>query len=135
LDKPILPGDKATFKMKVEGQVPEQVRRAGRDRSEGVALSMSQWYPKMAEYDFEGWHADPYIGREFHGVWGDFDVKIKIDRNYIIGSTGYLQNPNEVKRPKGNKLTWHFVAPEVHDFTWAADPDYIHDTRVAADGT
>lgn len=146
LDKPILPGDKATFKMKFEGQVPEQVRRAGRNSSEGVALSMSQWYPKMAEYDFEGWHADPYIGREFHGVWGDFDVKIKIDRNYIIGSTGYLQNPNEigygyeeegkkVKRPKGNKLTWHFVAPEVHDFTWAADPDYIHDTRVAADGT
>jgi hypothetical protein len=24
---------------------------------------------KMAEFDFEGWHADPYIAR-FHGVWG-----------------------------------------------------------------
>jgi len=107
---------------------------------------MSQWYPKLAEYDFEGWHADPYIGREFHGVWGDFDVKISIDKNYLIGSTGYLQNPNEigfgyedkgvkVKKPKGDKLTWHFVAPKVHDFTWAADPDYVHDTRVAKDGT
>jgi hypothetical protein len=29
---------------------------------------MSQ-YPKLAEFDFEGWHADPYIAREFHGVW------------------------------------------------------------------
>lgn len=146
LDTPILPGQKATFSMKFEGQVPLQIRRSGRNSSEGVALSMSQWYPKMAEYDFEGWHADPYIGREFHGVWGDFDVKIAIDKNYILGSTGYLQNPNEigygyeedgakVNRPRGEKLTWHFVAPKVHDFTWAADPEYIHDKRVAYDGT
>lgn len=146
LDKPILPGEKATFKMEFQGQVPEQIRRSGRNSAEGVALSMSQWYPKMAEYDFEGWHADPYIGREFHGVWGDFDVKISIDKEYILGSTGYLQNPNEigygyedkgakVNRPKGDKLTWHFVAPQVHDFTWAADPDYIHTTREAQDGT
>jgi hypothetical protein len=98
---------------------------------------MSQWYPKMAEYDFEGWHADPYIAREFHGVWGDFDVKLTIDKDYVVGGTGYLQNPNEIghgyetgkiKKLRGNKLTWHFVAPNVHDFTWAADPDYIHDT-------
>jgi hypothetical protein len=146
LDTPILPGEKATFNMKFEGQVPLQIRRSGRNSSEGVALSMSQWFPKMAEYDFEGWHADPYIAREFHGVWGDFDVKISIDRNYILGSTGYLQNPNEigygyedegakVNRPRGEKLTWHFVAPKVHDFTWAADPDYIHDKRIAYDGT
>ena len=146
LKEAILPGEKATFNMVFEGQVPEQIRRSGRNSSEGVALSMSQWYPKLAEYDFEGWHADPYIGREFHGVWGDFDVKISIDKNYLIGSTGYLQNPNEigfgyedkgvkVKKPKGDKLTWHFVAPKVHDFTWAADPDYVHDTRVAKDGT
>ncbi len=146
LDTPILPGEKATFSMNFEGQVPLQIRRSGRNSAEGVALSMSQWFPKMAEYDFEGWHADPYIAREFHGVWGDFDVKISIDRNYILGSTGYLQNPNEigygyedegtkVNRPRGEKLTWHFVAPKVHDFTWAADPDYLHDKRIAYDGT
>jgi hypothetical protein len=47
--------------------------------------------PKMAEFDFEGWHADPYIGREFHGVWGNFDVNITIDKDYVLGGTGYLQ--------------------------------------------
>ncbi|HET8884958.1 MAG TPA: M1 family metallopeptidase [Salinimicrobium sp.] len=145
LDQPILPGEKVNFSMKFEGQVPKQIRRSGRESSEGIALSMSQWYPKMAEYDFEGWHADPYIGREFHGVWGDFDVKITIDKDYIIGSTGYLQNPNEIGygyqeegkkvKHKNDKLTWHFVAPKVHDFTWAADPDYVHDKITAADGT
>jgi len=145
LAQPLLPGEKTKFNMKFNGQVPVQIRRSGRNNAEGVALSMTQWYPKLAEYDFEGWHADPYIGREFQGVWGDFDVKITIDKDYILGGTGYLQNPQEigygyekegtkVKR-KGKKLTWHFNAPQVHDFTWAADPEFIHDSRVAKDGT
>jgi len=69
-------------------------------------------------------------------VWGNFDVKIKIDKEYTVGGSGVLQNPNEighgyaeispdVKQPK--KLNWHFIAENVHDFTWAADPEYIHD--------
>ncbi len=139
LAKPIQAGGKTTFEMAFKGQVPVQIRRSGRNNKEGVALSMSQWYPKLAEYDFEGWHADPYIAREFHGVWGDFDVKLTIDKDYIVGGTGYLQNPQEighgyeatgtkVKKAKGKTLTWHFKAPMVHDFMWAADPDYLHDT-------
>ncbi|MDR6969094.1 hypothetical protein J2X31_003120 [Flavobacterium arsenatis] len=139
LAKPILPKQKTTFTLDFDGQVPVQIRRSGRNNDEGIALSMSQWYPKLAEYDFEGWHADPYIAREFHGVWGNFDVKITIDKDYILGGSGYLQNPNEigygyedkgveVKHKKNTKtLTWHFLAPNVHDFTWAADKDYVHD--------
>jgi len=146
LATPIKSGDKVTFEMEFDGQVPQQIRRSGRNNAEGVSLSMTQWYPKMAEYDFEGWHADPYIGREFHGVWGDFNVNITIDKDYIIGGTGYLQNPEDIgynygeespkgKKGKKGKLTWKFKAPMVHDFTWAADPDYIHDKVTASDGT
>ncbi len=138
LAQPIAPGERTTFMMDFKGQVPVQIRRSGRNNKEGVALSMTQWYPKMAEYDFEGWHADPYIAREFHGVWGDFDVTINIDKDYTIGGTGYLQNPKEIGhgydgpsmkpgKAKKGKLSWHFKAPNVHDFTWAADPDYVHD--------
>ena len=145
LAKPIPSGGKTTFEMDFKGQVPVQIRRSGRNSAEGVALSMSQWYPKLAEYDFEGWHADPYIAREFHGVWGDFDVKLTIDKKYVVGGSGYLQNPQEighgyeapgskVKKQKGKTLTWHFKAPEVHDFMWAADPDYIHDTLQVENG-
>jgi hypothetical protein len=139
LAKPILPGKSTTLTLDFDGQVPVQIRRSGRNNSEGVELSMAQWYPKMAEFDFEGWHADPYIAREFHGVWGDFDVKITIDKNFILGGSGYLENKNEIgfgyedsgkivkKDPKAKTLTWHFVAPNVHDFTWAADKNYLHD--------
>ncbi|OAB80262.1 M1 family metallopeptidase [Cochleicola gelatinilyticus] len=145
LNSPILPGQSTTFNMNWDAQVPVQIRRSGRDNAEGVAYSMTQWYPKLAEYDFQGWHADPYIAREFHGVWGDFDVKITMDADYTIGGTGYLQNEGEIgkgyapaghkpMKPKNGKYTWHFKAPNVHDFTWAADTDYIHDTYEGANG-
>lgn len=145
LNTPIKAGKKATFNMEYLAQVPEQTRRSGRNNKEGIALSMAQWYPKMAEYDVEGWHTDPYISHEFHGVWGDFDVTIHIDKNYTIGGTGYLQNPQEIghgyedvdkkmKLPEGDKLSWHFNAPNIHDFTWAADPNYTHDILEGPNG-
>ena len=146
LAKPILPGKSTVFTLDFDGQVPLQIRRSGRNNKEDIELSMAQWYPKMAEFDFEGWHADPYIAREFHGVWGNFDVNITIDKNYILGGSGYLLNANDigynyeeavvkVTIPKKRKtLTWHFKAPNVHDFTWAADKNYIHDKLLRPDG-
>ena len=145
LNKPIKSGESVTFDMLFDAQVPVQIRRSGRDNAEGVRYSMTQWYPKMAEYDFQGWHTPPYIGREFHGVWGDFDVTLHIDKSYVVAATGYLQNPQEVDHnyadkskplnlPTGNKFTWHFSAPNVHDFTWAADPDYNHDVLPMPNG-
>ncbi len=138
LNKAIQSGESVTFEMDFDAQVPLQIRRTGRDNKEGVALSMSQWYPKMAEYDIEGWHTPPYIAREFHGVWGNFDVTLHIDKKYVVGGTGNLQNPQEVGHgyedttknlnlPKGKKLTWKFKGENIHDFTWAADPEYAHD--------
>lgn len=145
LDEPIKAGEKATFDMEFNSQVPLQVRRSGWNSAEGIELSMTQWYPKLCEYDYQGWHSNPYVGREFHGVWGDFDIKITIDKDYTIGGTGILQNPNEIghgyeevgqKVDHSNKktLTWHFKAENVHDFAWAADPDYIHDIQEVGDG-
>ncbi|MBX2826684.1 MAG: M1 family metallopeptidase [Flavobacteriaceae bacterium] len=131
LATPLQPGQSTVLKMEWDAQIPIQIRRSGRNSKEGVALSMTQWFPKLAEYDFQGWHADPYIAREFHGVWGDFNVSITIDAEYIVGGTGYLQG--EPKKRRGKK-TWVFDAPDVHDFTWAADPYYIHDTYAGPNG-
>jgi len=145
LDRPILPKAKVVFEMEFESQVPLQVRRSGRDNpGTKVRYSMSQWYPKICEYDYEGWHPTPYVAREFYGVWGDFDVTINIDKSYLLGGTGYLQNADQigfgyekagakVPKPSGNKLAWHFIAPNVHDFMWAADPEFIHKTRTVRD--
>ncbi|MFT6828890.1 MAG: hypothetical protein ACJAZV_002184, partial [Roseivirga sp.] len=146
LNEPIKAGQSANFDMEFEAQVPIQIRRTGRDNAEDVRYSMAQWYPKMAEYDYQGWHADEYIGREFYGVWGNYELKLSIDKDYVVGGTGYLQNPLEIghgyedagqkvnKKIKDGKLTWHFKAPNVHDFMWAADPEYIHDKLTMKNG-
>ncbi len=133
---PILPGGKTIFSIDYQSQVPLQIRRTGRDNAEGIDYSMTQWYIKMCEYDYKGWSANPYIGREFHGIWGDFLVNITMDSDYIIGASGMLQNANDLKikkkgdevkyKLKGKKTTWQFLAENVIDFAWAADKDYIH---------
>ncbi len=146
LTKAILPKTKVIFEMEFEAQVPLQVRRSGRDNpTTGVRLSMSQWYPKMCEYDYEGWHPTPYVAREFYGVWGDYDVTIKIDKEYKLGGTGVLVNANEIgwgydkpgtglKAIGASKRTWHFVGKNIHDFVWAADPEYVHLVRQMPNG-
>ena len=145
LDKPILPKSKVSLEVSFEAQVPVQVRRSGRDNAEGIRYSMSQWYPKMAEYDYQGWNVPQYVAREFYGVWGDYNVNITIDKNYMLAATGTLQNANKigfgysapqlkVARPVGNTLTWNFTAANVHDFVWAADPDYVMIKRQVKDG-
>ena len=137
LSKPILPKSKIALDVSFEAQVPIQIRRSGRDNAEGIRYSMSQWYPKMVEYDYQGWNANPYVAREFYGVWGDFDVKINIDKNYLVAATGVLQNANtigygyedagvKVPSAKENTLTWNFKGENIHDFVWAADPTYKH---------
>lgn len=133
LSNSIAPGQTVVFDMEFISQVPQQIRRSGRNNMEGIDYTMTQWYPKMAEYDKDGWHANEYVGREFYGVWGDFEVNITIDSNYVVAGTGVVQNPDEVGHGYSDvladtpKLTWKFKAENVHDFGWAADPDYKHD--------
>jgi hypothetical protein len=146
LNNPLYPKDSIEIYLDFISQVPKLTRRSGRDNNQGIRYSMAQWYPKVCEYDFEGWHHDQYAGREFYGVWGNFDVMITLDANYVIGATGIVQNPEEVKCgyefgridttwikkpsevfPKGVTKTWHFKALNVHDFAWVADDKYIHD--------
>ncbi len=141
LTSKIMPKTTVVFEMQFEAQVPLQIRRSGRDNpTTGVRLSMAQWYPKMCEYDYEGWHPTPYVAREFYGVWGDFDVTINIDKTYKLGGTGELVNVNEIgwgydkpntelKEISTPKRSWHFIGKNIHDFVWAADPDYIHITK------
>ncbi|NCI45691.1 M1 family metallopeptidase [Sediminibacterium soli] len=145
LAKPLLPKSKVAMDVVFEAQVPVQIRRSGRDNAEGVRYSMSQWYPKMVEYDYQGWNANPYIAREFYGVWGDYDVNITIDKNYFVVAGGDLVNANEIGRgyqaagsaPKnstGATSTWKWQAYNVHDFMWAADPHYKMLTRIPQGG-
>ena len=120
---PLMPNKSTNFYLEYFSQVPVQIRRSGRNNKEGIDYSMAQWFPKIAEYDENGWHANPYIAREFYAPWGDFDVSISINKDYIVAATGILES----KKKEKDKNIWNFKAKDVHDFVWAADPDYVHD--------
>lgn len=140
LEKPVKPGESVTIDMSFRSQVPVQIRRSGRNNAEGIDYSMAQWYPKLCNYDEQGWHTPSYIAREFYGPWGDFDVTIYMDKKYCIAATGILQNPDEVgcgyskNATNRNKKVWKFHAENVHDFVWTADPDYTHTTFTRKNG-
>lgn len=136
------PGKSISLDLDWKAQVPEMIRRGGKNSAEGVALTMTQWYPKIAAYDEEGWHLDEYIGREFYAPFADFDVKININKDFVIGSSGELQNQNEVKgyvtnpnlKIKDGKVNWHFKAENILDFAWAADKDFIVSSKKVPSG-
>jgi len=133
LAEPIKPGSTTQFTMEWDAVIPKQIRRSGRNNREGIDMTMTQWFPKIAEYDYDGWATFDYIGREFHAPFSDFDVQIKIDKEYVMGAGGTLLNPGEVKGyvPNANvksssegKATWKWSAKNLLDFAWAADRDY-----------
>src|SRR5690606_27886466 len=142
LPTPIAAGQEASFDLVWEAQVPEQIRRSGRNSADGVEFSMTQWYPKMAHFDEFGWHLDEYVAREFIAPFGNFDVTIRMQKDYIIGASGILQNPKAVKGydqtakvpSTDNKATWHFKAENIHDFAWAADKNFVIDSAKTKGG-
>jgi hypothetical protein len=110
------------------------------------------WYPRISVYDMKkGWDTDQHLNKELYGNYGLFDVKLNFANNYIVEATGAIQNENEVlPQDLRNKLdiknfankpwnekpsviitydssirkTWHFIANNVHDFAFTADPSY-----------
>ena len=143
LDKPLKPNSSTTFTMNWDAVIPKQIRRAGRNNREGIDMTITQWYPKIAEYDYDGWATFDYVGREFHAPFSDYEINIKIDKEYVIGAGGTLENPLEVKgydqkasvkADKDNKATWKWTAKNMLDFAWAADRDYTVEHFTILDG-
>lgn len=143
LATPLKPNSSTTFTMEWDAVIPKQIRRAGRNNREGIDMTMTQWYPKIAEYDYDGWATFDYVGREFHAPFADFEVNIKIDKDYVIGAGGTLENPTDVKgydanatikADKDNKTTWKWTAKNMLDFAWAADRDYTVENFTILDG-
>ena len=104
LTNKILPRTSSVIEIVFEAQVPLQIRRAGRDSQEGVRYSMAQWYPRIAGYDHRGWHPYQYIGREFYGPFGEFNVNITLDKKYMVAGTGTHDAESSLLRTQGANL-------------------------------
>ena len=145
LNKPIKPGETITISTPFKVKIPDaKFSRLGHvDQS----YMITQWYPKPAVYDKNGWHTMPYLNQgEFYSEFGSFTVNITLPRNYTVGATGDLQNKcekmrldeiasftKEIKKfgtdltfPESDKKTKtiRFFQENVHDFGWFADKRY-----------
>ena len=134
LPKTLRPGKSVTFELAWTAQVPRQIRRSGWMNKEGVEYSMTQWYPRLCEFDHHGWHSNPYIGREFHGIWGDFEVTLDVPAGYVVAATGVKTSEKTLEGPPGTARTQStFEADDVIDFAWAADPDFVTESVAVGD--
>lgn len=142
LNKALQPGESITISTPFHVKIP--VSDFSRLGHSDQAYQITQWYPKPAVYDKDGWHAMPYLNQgEFYSEFGSFDVQITLPENYVVGATGDLQTPSEQKwldkKAKKTALTLQFSKStkfpdssknmktirykqdKVHDFAWFAD--------------
>jgi len=131
LPKPVAPQDTITLNMTFEVKLPEVFARMG---YKGDFVMAGQWFPKVAVYEpagrrgrtAEGWNAHQYHGSsEFYSDFGIYNVKIKVPSNYVVAATGFPPKPAVTDKKTGTK-TYHFYADDVHDFAWAASPNFVY---------
>jgi peptidase M1-like protein len=93
LPTPLPPSQTVTLATPFHVQLPHNFSRGGHD---GESYQLTQWYPKPAVYDKNGWHPMPYLEEgEFYSEFGNFDVRITLPKNYVVAATGELQNEEE----------------------------------------
>ncbi|MFC6998385.1 M1 family metallopeptidase [Rufibacter roseus] len=142
LNQPLASGQRITISTPFKVKLPDSFSRLGHV---GQSYQITQWYPKPAVYDQDGWHPIPYLDQgEFYSEFGSFDVRITLPANYTVGATGVLQTAKEIARmdslatatasiTKFDKTdldfppsaaqtkTLHYRQDKIHDFAWFAD--------------
>ncbi|WP_203232178.1 M1 family metallopeptidase [Paenibacillus pinistramenti] len=122
-------GETLTLKIAFEVKLPKVFARMGKA---GNFVMAGQWFPKMSVYEpagtrgraQEGWNLHEYHGNsEFYSDFGIYSVRINVPEKYIVAATGFPTKPAAVKDAR---KIYQFYADDVHDFAWAASPDFIY---------
>ncbi|MBD2860389.1 M1 family metallopeptidase [Paenibacillus oceani] len=129
LPQPVNPGAETTIKIRFSVKLPYVFARMG---YVGDFVMAGQWFPKVAVYEpkgtrgreEEGWNTHQYHGNsEFYSDFGMYNVRIQVPTNYTVAATGF---PTKPASDDGTKKTYQFYADDVHDFAWAASPNFIY---------
>lgn len=139
LNEPLKPGQNITISSPFNVYLPKVYSRMGHEKQ---LYCITQWFPKPAVYDVNGWNPIPYLDQgEFYSEFGSFDVSISVPKNYVVAATGNLQNEEEklflntlatkpaaeyeVPPVSSNAFkTLHYIQDSVHDFAWFASKEF-----------
>lgn len=147
LNEPLKSGEKITITTPFHVKIPSgKFSRLGHV---GESYQITQWYPKPAVYDRNGWNYMPYLTQgEFYSEFGSFDVSITLPKNYVLGATGDMvdgekelewlnqkvketeaityfdRNDLEFPASDPETKTLRFKQTNVHDFAWFCDKRY-----------
>ncbi len=137
LQKPLEPGKSIIITTPFTVKIPFTFSRLGHA---GKSYQISQWFPKIAVYDVNGWNQIPYLDQgEFYSDYGNYDVSITLPKNYLVAATGNLQNQEEIDWLKtrasshqkrtdefdpSQLKTLRFTESNIHDFAFFADPNW-----------
>ncbi|REK71730.1 M1 family metallopeptidase [Paenibacillus paeoniae] len=136
LPEPVPPGKSVTLRMSYEVKLPEVFARMGYS---GDFIMAGQWFPKLAVYETqgtrgrtsEGWNVHQYHGNsEFYSDFGIYSVRIQVPETYTVAATGFQTKP--IVQQDGTKI-FQFYAEDVHDFAWAASPNFIYEEVAFSD--
>ncbi|WP_339322893.1 M1 family metallopeptidase [Paenibacillus sp. FSL W8-0194] len=129
LPKPVKGGESITIRMRFEVKLPKIFARMGTADDDFVMAG--QWFPKISVYEpegtrgrkAEGWNLHQYHGNsEFYSDFGIYSVRIHVPDDYIVAATGFPVQPAQIR---GKEKIYQFYADDVHDFAWAASPNFI----------
>ncbi|WP_018759353.1 M1 family metallopeptidase [Paenibacillus terrigena] len=129
LSQPVKPGQSITLNMKFNVKMPGVFARMG---VAGNFVMAGQWFPKLAVYEpagmrgrtTEGWNIHQYHGNsEFYSDFGTYNVRIQVPEAYKVAASGF---PTKSAAQQDGYKTYQYYAEDVHDFAWAASPDFIY---------
>jgi peptidase M1-like protein len=99
LSSPLLPHDSVQLSFDWHYQVSLESGREG--TIDPRTFFLAYFYPRVAVYDdYSGWDRMDFTDQqEFYNDFNDYTLKVNVPKNFIVWSTGTLQNPGEVLQP------------------------------------
>lgn len=121
LPSAVRPGETVVIELEFLTQLPEVFARTG---YAGDFHMLGQWYPKLGVLGPDGrWRAHVFtLNAEFYADFGDYDVHLDVPESMVVGATGILVAADP---PTEGRKKLHYRAEMVHDFAWAADPEFV----------
>ena len=98
--KPLMPHDSVKLHIAWHFEISKESGREG--MIDSTTYYLAYFYPRVSVYDdYNGWDRLPFLdAQEFYNDFNDYTLQVKAPKNYIVWSTGTLQNPNQVLQPE-----------------------------------